>query len=136
MTDADFDTHTEEREVRAFLQPLLERLRASAKTETVFGPSRDEGGRTIVPVAKVSYGAGGGSGRSGKRRKGAESTPESEEGTGAGAGINVSPLGVYELTDGGLRFVPAENSKVVALGAFVGGLVLGLLVARSGSGKR
>src|SRR3954447_4521844 len=100
MDEQDFDAHTEEREVPAFLQPLLDRLHASAKTETVFGPSRLEGDRRIVPVAKVSYGAGGGSGTSRKRRKSGGANPESEEGTGAGAGINVSPLGVFEVTDG------------------------------------
>jgi uncharacterized spore protein YtfJ len=136
MDAEGFDTHTEERETPAFLQSLLERLKASAKTETVFGPSRDEGGRRIVPVAKVSYGAGGGSGRSGKRGKGKESTPETEEGTGAGAGITVSPLGVFEVTDGGLRFVPVDSSKFVSLAAFAGGILLGMVVARAKSATR
>jgi len=135
MSD-DLDTFTEEREVPTYLQPLLERLRASAKTETVFGPTREEGGRRIMPVAKVSYGAGGGSGSSAKRRKGADASPDSEQGAGVGGGINVSPLGVFEVTDEGLRFVPVESSRGVTLAALLGGLLLGLILARRRSSKR
>jgi uncharacterized spore protein YtfJ len=137
MSDDDgFEAFSEEREVPAYLQPLLERLRASAKTETVFGPSREEGGRTIVPVAKVSYGAGGGSGSSAKKRKGAGASPDAEQGAGVGGGINVSPLGVFEVGDGGLRFVPVEPSRFMALAALAGGVLLGLVVGRAGKPKR
>ena len=131
-----FEAFTEANEVPAYLQPLLERLRASARTETVFGPSREEGGRTIVPVAKVSYGAGGGSGSAAKRRTGSQSSPDSEQGAGVGGGINVSPLGVFEVTDGGLRFVPVESSRFMVLAALAGGVLLGVLLGRRGSSLR
>jgi len=119
-------------ELPAFLQPLLDRLHSTAKVETVFGPSRNEHGRTIVPVARVAYGLGGGAGGPGNKRskhEGAEQQPD--EGAGGGGGINVTPLGVVEVTDAGTRFVPLTAPKVTA-GAFLAGLLLGVVVSRSG----
>ena len=41
---------------------IAERLRSSARVEVAFGESRVVGDRTIIPVARVAYGFGGGAG--------------------------------------------------------------------------
>ena len=120
-----------------FLQPLVERLHSAARTETVFGPSRQERGRTIVPVARVSFGFGGGSGRAASKErkgKGAQSPAtgadrQADEGTGGGGGINVAPVGVFEVTDAGTQFRPVTKSKV-AVGTFLAGILVGMLLGR------
>jgi uncharacterized spore protein YtfJ len=129
----DQQTAGEERrsELPAFLQPLLDRIHATAKVETVFGPSRSERNRTIVPVARVAYGFGGGAGSAptkNRKRDGGASQPE--EGVGGGGGINVTPVGVLEVTDSGTRFVPLTASKVVAASTFMAGLLLGMILTR------
>ena len=121
-----------ESELPAFLHPLLERMHSTATVETVFGPSREERGRTIVPVARVAYGLGGGFGSApSKEPEDDAGPPQPEEGAGGGGGIRVTPLGVLEVTDAGTRFVPLAKSKVVAASTFLAGLLLGMVIARS-----
>lgn len=116
----------------AFLQPMLDRMQSTANVETVFGPSRQEQGRTIVPVARVAYGLGGGFGSAATATaKDAGGQPHPEEGAGGGGGITVTPLGVLEVTGDRTTFVPLTTSKVVASGAFLAGLLVGVLVGRS-----
>lgn len=77
-------------------------------------------GKTILPVAQIRYGFGGGSGR----RKNA-----AEQGHGGGGGLIAKPVGVVEITAGQTRFLPiTPNWKLAA--AFGIGVCLGLAVAR------
>jgi uncharacterized spore protein YtfJ len=134
MTDSTSRPDARRQDLPEFMQPLVDKVHSSAKTDTVFGASRDEGGgRSIIPVAKVAYGFGGGFGTSSKKGKAAtdSGTPGGDEGTGGGAGIKVDPLGVFELTDLGVRFVPLRKSKVVAIAALLGGLILGVLIGKA-----
>lgn len=138
MNEQNDESQKKINELPAFLQPLVDRLHSAGRTETIFGPSRQERGRTIVPVGRVSFGFGGGSGSAaGKKRKskGVETSAVEEErptdeGTGGGGGIGVTPVGVFEVTDAGTRFVPVTKSKVVAVGTFLAGLFVGILVGR------
>ena len=120
----------------AFLQPLVDRLQSAGRTETIFGPSRQERDRTIVPVGRVSFGFGGGSGSAAsKKNKKGQTTPATDgnlpadEGTGGGGGVSVTPVGVFEVTEAGTRFLPITKSKV-AVGTFLAGLLLGLALGR------
>jgi uncharacterized spore protein YtfJ len=118
-------------EVPDFLQPLLERMHSSAKAETVFGASRQERGRTIIPVAKVRYGFGGGmGGASGKKRKGEPAEAQAEEGVGGGGGLTVTPIGFLEVTDSDSGFKPITKSRLVAVSTLLAGFLLGLAVGR------
>ena len=123
-----------------FLRPLVDRMHSSANAETVFGASREERGRTIVPVARVSYGFGGGFGKTGNRKsqskpkigeaRATDTEPQADEGVGGGAGINVTPVGVFEVTEAGSRFLPVAKSRVVAASTFLAGVLLGMVVSR------
>src|SRR5271165_2136157 len=81
------------------IEPIAERLQAGAGAKAVFGDPIEAHGKTIVPVATVAYGFGGGTG-SGKRPG-----RDNGEGGGLGGGIRVIPKGVLEITDECTRFV-------------------------------
>lgn len=133
MDVPEMDGTERKSELPAFLQPLLERMHSSAKVETVFGPSRQEQGRTIVPVARVAYGLGGGFGSAAnKKTNDRTAQPPPDEGAGGGGGINVTPLGVLEVTEDGTRFVPLTKSKVVAASTFLAGVLVGMALGRAG----
>ena len=132
MDETNMNTTERTRELPAFLHPLLERMHSSAKAETVFGPSREEQGRTIVPVARVAYGWGGGFGSAAKKKpKDGAAQPQPDEGAGGGGGITVTPLGVLEVTDAGTTFVPLRTPKLIALGALLAGMIFGLIIGRA-----
>jgi len=83
----------------------------------VYGEPVSIGGKTVLPVATVRYGFGGGSG----------SNPEARRGGGGGGGLVARPLGVVEVTESQTRFIPISSqwSTLAAVGV---GLVLGWLV--------
>ncbi|MCC7364331.1 MAG: hypothetical protein IT303_08145 [Dehalococcoidia bacterium] len=97
---------------------LADRLGASATARAVFGEPVDRDGITVIPVAKVRYGFGGGGGRGGETSEGGS---EGGEGSGGGGGATASPLGYIEVTGGEARFVrikdPAALIPLVAVGA-------------------
>jgi uncharacterized spore protein YtfJ len=99
---------------------IAERVGAVARAATVFAEPVEREGVTVVPVAKLRWGFGGGMGA--RRREGAE-------GGGGGGGVIASPVGFIELRDGQARFRPVVDPAGIAVaGAF--GLVAGLVVAR------
>jgi uncharacterized spore protein YtfJ len=74
-------------------------------------------GVTIIPVAKVRWGFGGGSGsKSGKRGK------------GGGGGMHAAPLGYIEIKEGETEFKPIRDPMtlvpIVAVGGFAGWVLL------------
>ena len=83
-----------------------------ANAKTVYADPVTAHGKTIIPVAKIRYGFGGGSGR----RPGTE-----KHGGGGGGGLFAKPLGVIEVTEAETRFVPISPSwtlpAAIALGA-------------------
>lgn len=90
--------------------------------KSVFGEPVTAQGKTVIPVARIAYGFGGGSGK-----RGAEAHPD--EGGGGGGGVMATPLGVFEVTAGETRFIPLdENRKFVA--GLLAGLCLGFLWAK------
>lgn len=111
--------------VQDLFQSLAERLQQSANVSSVFGEPIAAQGRTIIPVAKISYGFGGGTGMG--RRGRAEAG--GEEGAGGGGGIAATPAGVIEVTEAGARFIPIRQTRVL-IGGLVSGFVLGLWMGR------
>lgn len=102
---------------------LIEHLNGGASVRTVYGEPVEAQGKTIIPVAKVMYGFGGGFGEKGKEKKnGADG-----EGGGAGGGVRTKPVGVIEITDEDTRFIPCTDGKkylsLLALGFIVGFLI-------------
>jgi uncharacterized spore protein YtfJ len=105
------------------LKTISETLGSTATVKSVFGDPIHANGKTIVPVAKVAYGFGGGFG-SGK--DGAQ-TDRQGEGGGGGGGVHAFPAGALEITDNATRFVPfTDVGPLVA--AFAAGAALGVVL--------
>lgn len=104
------------------LRDLIDGLHESANVTTVFGDPIERDGRTVVPVARVAYGFGGGFG---------SGTDESGEG-GIGGGVGSRPVGTVEITDHETRFVPipSRRRQAATVGAFLLGVVPGALLGR------
>jgi uncharacterized spore protein YtfJ len=106
----------------AFLERIAERLGGSASARAVYADPVERDGVTVIPVAKVRWGFGGGSGRSG-----------TEGGTGGGGGVQASPMGYIELHNGVAEFRPIKDPvsemlatvPLVIAGGIVAGIVLG-----------
>ena len=109
------------------LQQIGESLGSSATVKAVFGEPIQAAGRTVVPVAKVAYGFGGGFG-TGHGKMDAE-TGRHGEGGGGGGGVRAFPAGALEITESGTRFIPFPDMRLLAgifmAGAMLGGLILG-----------
>jgi uncharacterized spore protein YtfJ len=106
-------------------------LGGSATVKTVYGEPIAAEGRTVVPVAKVSFGLGGGSGTRGSDEPAERS---GEEGEGGGGGARAIPVGVVDITREGIRFVPI-GGRMRVIGALAAGFYLGLKVAGRTSRK-
>ncbi len=84
-----------------FVELLAERIGVRAAAGAVFGTPVEREGITVIPVAKVRWGFGGGSGRG--IEEGSE-TGEIGEGSGGGGGVAASPLGFIEIKNGAAEF--------------------------------
>ncbi len=90
----------------------------------VFGEPIETQGKTIVPVARVTYHVGAGWGG----RK-AESGEGERGGGGGGGAVIAAPAGVLEVTGGSTRFVRYFDVKQA--GIFIGaGVLFGLAMRR------
>ena len=81
------------------IERLVEAAGGRAGAQAVFGPPVERSGVTVIPVARVRWGAGGGRGWS----------PEQGEGSGGGAGAMADPVGYIEVTEQGAVFRPIER---------------------------
>ena len=78
----------------------------------VFGEPVERDGLVVIPVAVAIGGGGGGN------------APD-EQGSGAGFGGMVRGIGVYAISNGQVRFVPAVDTTALAgIGVLLVGLVL------------
>ncbi len=77
---------------------LMEQIGSVATAQAVFGAPVDRDGITVIPVARVRWGAGGGGGEGGKER-------EHGEGGGGGGGVSATPMGHIQLAGGKAEFV-------------------------------
>ena len=87
-------THPAEWSPDRFLNRLAERLATQANTTTVYGQPVEREGVTVIPVAKVQWGLGGG------HSNGAAHVEES----GGGGGMDILPLGYIEIAGGKSEF--------------------------------
>ena len=85
-----------------FIERLAERLGVTAKATNIYGAPVERNGITVIPVAKVMYGLGGGSG-----------SKAGEEGAGGGGGVAVTPMGFIEITDEKARFRSIRDPLVI-----------------------
>jgi uncharacterized spore protein YtfJ len=101
--------------VTEIFRSTVEFLKNSAAVKSVFGEAVTAQGKTVIPVARIAYGFGGGSGHKGE---------------GGGGGVTASPLGVLELTEGGTRFVPFDEKRKLAACVLIG-MAIGFAWGRS-----
>lgn len=93
-------------------EDVLTRVGDQLGVRRVFGEPIERGGIVVVPVAVAVGGGGGGSG------------PD-DQGGGGGFGGVVRGIGIYEISDGHVRFVPAvDTTALAALAVLLTGVVL------------
>jgi uncharacterized spore protein YtfJ len=115
---------------KELIEGAVEHLQTSANVKAVYGTPITTDGKTVIPVAKVAYGFGAGSGVHAKKSKNGK-TPA--EGGGAGGGVAAKPIGVVEITGTETRFVPFGVSRKLAIMAVIGaglGAALGWFLGR------
>ena len=100
------------------LHTLNDRLGASANARSVYGDPIETHDRTILPVAKIQYGFGGGIG-----------SESGKEGSGGGGAVRARAVGVIEIDSRGTRFVPIIDATALAM-CLGTGLMIGLMLRR------
>ena len=111
---------------KEMLATLVDHFAATAKVQNVFGEPIETHGKTIIPVARVSYRLGAGGGETPQD----PSAPKKGGGGGGGGGIvQAVPVGVLEVTEAGARFVRFFDPQM-ATGLIASGVMLGLLLRR------
>ncbi|WP_114783217.1 spore germination protein GerW family protein [Botryobacter ruber] len=110
------------------LQSLIESFAQNAAIKKVYGEPIDTQGKTIITVAKVSQGFGGGYGG---KNDDAPSAPagnaptgnkpgKAGEGAGMGGGMSITPIGILEITADETKFIRFDTTRYIALGAALG----------------
>lgn len=113
-----------------FIERLAERVGGRASVQAVFGEPIPSGDLIVVPVARVRWGVGGGSGSTGRPEGG----PGAGSASGGGGGATADPVGYLEIRPGGAVFQPIRGPflgplLVVAAG-YAAALVLRALAGR------
>ncbi|MBA3717390.1 MAG: sporulation protein [Actinobacteria bacterium] len=81
---------------------LLKGAREAMSVKKVFGDPVEQGGVTVIPVAKIGGGGGGGG--------------DTDGNGGGGFGLAAKPAGAYVITDGEVKWKPAVNPSQRVLG--------------------
>jgi len=100
------------------LEEMLNRIgqmHERAAVKTVFGEPYQVNGRTIIPVAKVSYGFGFGAGRGNAKINGANESGGGGEGGGGGGRVSVRPVAVVEMSGTETRLKPIVDVTRLAI---------------------
>lgn len=104
-----------------FVTMLADGQGVVAKAHSAFGEPVRQGDVTIVPVARVRWGFGGGLGKGGSEAAGGG-------GGGGGGGVRVFPLGYIEINKDGAEYKPIHDPAnlvpLVVAGGVAGWLLL------------
>lgn len=115
------------------LERLADRLGGSASVAAVFGEPIVCEGVTVVPVARVVVGFGGGAGRE-------TAAAKTGDGGGGGGGAAARPLGFIEIRNGTAVYRPIRDPWAVVAGPLAalltGTAATGLVRALAGSRSR
>jgi uncharacterized spore protein YtfJ len=96
----------------SLLDRLAQRLSGTANAATIFSTPIERNDVTVIPVARASYGFGGGSG-----------TRSGEEGFGGGGGVRVAPVGYIEIRPGVVVYKPIRDWTVLIPALAAGALL-------------
>lgn len=95
-----------------------------------FGEPIERDGLTLVPVARVWGGTGFGGGDGSMEEVGGEAA-RSGSGGGGGLGVGVTPVGVYVVSGGEVRWEPAFDLNRAIIGGQVLGAIALVVLARA-----
>ncbi|RLD63234.1 MAG: hypothetical protein DRI95_11995 [Bacteroidetes bacterium] len=115
-----------------FIKSTIDKITKSTGSQLVYGESIVIKDKIIIPVAKISYGFGGGYGKlenTGKKIENGKDDNKNEKGNGGGGGLGLKaePVGVIEIGEFGTRFISINQTKKM-LGFFIGGAILGAIL--------
>ena len=104
-----------------FIERIADSLQLHASAKQVYGEPVEHDGTTVIPVARVQWGFGGGGIGRGVAERG-----------GGGGGARAYPVGFIHLRDGHAEFRPIHDPAGTVMLAAAGaiGLLAGLLVVR------
>lgn len=102
----------------SFIERMAEQIKLHASAKQVYGEPVEREGTTIIPVAKVQWGFGGGGIGRGPAERG-----------GGGGGARAFPTGFIELRNGHAEFRPIHDPLATAA-AVAAGLVVGVILAK------
>jgi uncharacterized spore protein YtfJ len=106
---------------QTFVERIAAVIQTSANARQIFGDPVERGGATIIPVARVQWGFGGGGLGHGAVERG-----------GGGGGARATAIGYIEVSDGTSVFKPIYDPGDVAtlILAGLGGMLLGITAAK------
>lgn len=119
-----------------FIERIAKVFSQNASVKYVYGDPIQSGTKTIIPVASIAYGFGGGFGHGIKGRKPGDTVDSvsdripAAEGSGGGGGLRTTIKGIYEITPETTRFIPANNTKSLLTGIAIGFLLKALFFSR------
>jgi len=105
----------------SLLARIVDKLGGRAGVEAVFGEPIRSGARTVVPVARVRWAGGAGSGASEK---------DGASGSGGGGGVAADPIGYLEITPEAAEFRPI-NDPYPSPGFLIAAAVAAAIVLRA-----
>ena len=91
--------------IDGFVERMAELVGGKASVRAVFGDPIERDGITVIPVARVRWGFGGGAGRGPVVEDGL-----SGSGTGGGGGVTADPVGYLEIGPDGVEFKPIVSA--------------------------
>ena len=106
-------------DTNSLVEKIAEVVQMHTNARQVYGEPVERDGTTIIPVAKVQWGFGGGALGAGTTERG-----------GGGGGGRAVPAGYIEVRNGAAEFRPVGGDLQMYLAAGVAGVVLGLLIGR------
>jgi uncharacterized spore protein YtfJ len=118
---------------KQLIDSAMEHLQTTASVKTVYGEPVVLDGKTVIPVARVALGFGGGTGHKKTDGAGGTESGADQAGEGAGGGVIAKPIGVVEINGQETRFIPFAQTKKLTIVALISsgiGLGLGWLLHR------
>lgn len=94
-------------DISGLVKAVMEEIRDTVKSETVFGTAVHSRDSVIIPVSRVSFGFGvGAGGRDAKKLR---------SGEGAGGGAVIEPVACVVVTGGKARVFPLRGRQTVCI---------------------
>jgi uncharacterized spore protein YtfJ len=116
---------TEKPGIPSFFDSLREGMAQNANVRTIYGEPIVAGNRTVIPVARIGWGFGGGIGRNPRHAQ----EEHGHEAAGGGGGMGAVPVGIVEVSPERTRFISIGGGRRLAA-ALTLGVLLGMWLAR------